>query len=129
MSTIEQFESLVRKMNAYNEAVSVLYWDLRTGAPKKSVAGRSEVIGLLSTEVFKMSVSEEMGNYLDSLKNEKASLSLPLQKTIEDVQEDFELQKEFHLKNIKLMSSFVQKQNLSGKKHARKMISIYFNLI
>lgn len=93
MSTIEQFESLVRKMNAYNEAVSVLYWDLRTGAPKKSVAGRSEVIGLLSTEVFKMSVSEEMGNYLDSLKNEKASLSLPLQKTIEDVQEDFELQK------------------------------------
>lgn len=35
MSTIEKFEALVRKMNAYEEATSVMYWDLRTGAPKK----------------------------------------------------------------------------------------------
>ncbi len=91
MSTIENFEAFVRKMNAYEEASSVMYWDLRTGAPKKSVAGRSDVIGLLSTEAFKMSVSEEMEDYIKTLPKEK--LSLPLKKTLEQVAEDFELQK------------------------------------
>lgn len=91
MSTIEKFEALVRKMNAYEEATSVMYWDLRTGAPKKSVAGRSEVIGLLSTEIFKMSTSKEMENYIVELQNE--TLTPALQKTLEEVQEDFELQK------------------------------------
>lgn len=91
MSTIENFEAFVRKMNAYEEASSVMYWDLRTGAPKKSVAGRSEVIGLLSTEAFKMSVSEEMDHYIKTLP--KDELSMPLKKTLEDVQEEFELQK------------------------------------
>lgn len=93
MSTVEKFEALVRKMNAYEEATSVMYWDLRTGAPKKSVAGRSEVLGLLSTEVFKMSTSKEMENYITELQKEKDTLPLALQKTLEEVQEDFELQK------------------------------------
>lgn len=101
MSTIEKFEALVRKINAYNEATSVLYWDLRTGAPKKSVAGRSEVIGLLSTEAFKMSVSEEMEQSIHALQNEKESLSLPLQKTLEEVQEEFELQKKIPAEEYK----------------------------
>lgn len=93
MSTIEKFEALIRKMNAYEEATSVMYWDLRTGAPKKSVAGRSEVLGLLSTEVFKMSTSEEMESYIRDLQKDQTSLTPALQKTLEDVQEDFKLQK------------------------------------
>lgn len=52
------------RMRSYSEAVGVMYWDLRTGAPKKGVAVRAEAIGLLSTEAFKMSVSDEMASYL-----------------------------------------------------------------
>lgn len=62
---LDGFKQLVRKMNHYNEAVGLMYWDLRTGAPRKGVEQRSEVIGELSTEVFRMSVSDEMGRYLD----------------------------------------------------------------
>lgn len=29
------FLELVKKMTSYNEAIGVMYWDLRTGAPKK----------------------------------------------------------------------------------------------
>lgn len=62
---LDGFKQLVRKINHYNEAVGLMYWDLRTGAPRKGVEQRSEVIGELSTEVFRMSVSDEMGCYLD----------------------------------------------------------------
>ena len=48
-----------------------MYWDLRTGAPKKGVDGRSEVIGLLSSEVYKMETSKEMESFLNQLLNGK----------------------------------------------------------
>ena len=60
----EGYLSLVKKMGQYEEALCLLNWDLRTGSPKKGVERRSEVIGLLSTESFKLSVSEEMEGYL-----------------------------------------------------------------
>ena len=41
----EAFLDYVKKISAYNEALSVIYWDLRTGAPKKGAEQRSEVIG------------------------------------------------------------------------------------
>lgn len=62
-----QFQDRVRKINQYEEAAGLLYWDLRTGAPKKSVAWRSEVLGMLSAESFHMLVSPEMGELLDVL--------------------------------------------------------------
>lgn len=63
----QSFTSLVKKMSSYGEAISLMFWDLRTGAPKKGVEQRSETIGTLSSEVFNMSVSEEMGEYLQAL--------------------------------------------------------------
>ena len=38
MTIKEQFTALIQKINAYEEATSVMYWDLRTGAPKKGWA-------------------------------------------------------------------------------------------
>lgn len=61
------FRSYVKKMKSYGEALDVMYWDLRTGAPKKGVETRSEAIGELSADVFNMSVSEEMERYLNAL--------------------------------------------------------------
>ncbi len=63
----QEFLDYVKKMGAYKEALGLIYWDLRTGAPKKGMGQRSEVIGLLSSEVFKMSTSEEMAAYIANL--------------------------------------------------------------
>lgn len=65
--TLNDFRDLVKKIKSYEEALSVMYWDLRTGAPRKGVETRSEVIGVLSTEMFKLSISSEMGSYLEKL--------------------------------------------------------------
>jgi carboxypeptidase Taq len=64
---LDSFKRLVRKMKQYEEAVGLIYWDMRTGAPKKGLNIRSEVVGELSTELFRMSISEEMGAYLQIL--------------------------------------------------------------
>jgi carboxypeptidase Taq len=64
---LEAFKAYVRKMKQYEEAIGLIYWDMRTGAPKKGIGTRSEVVGELSTEVFRMSTSDEMGGYLEHL--------------------------------------------------------------
>jgi carboxypeptidase Taq len=64
---VSEFRLLVKKIKSYEEALGVMYWDLRTGAPKKGVAARSEVIGMMSTEMFKLSVSDEMGAFVNEL--------------------------------------------------------------
>ncbi|GIP32567.1 carboxypeptidase M32 [Paenibacillus sp. J2TS4] len=64
---LEEFHKLIKKMNAYEEAIGLMHWDLRTGAPKKAVEGRSEVIGQLSGEMFRLSISDEMGAMLHEL--------------------------------------------------------------
>ncbi len=58
------FLELVKRIKYYNDALSVLFWDLRTGAPRKGVPQRAEVIGMLSEEAFKLSTSAEMEKYL-----------------------------------------------------------------
>lgn len=70
-TTAQQFNDYVKRMKQLNEAVGVLAWDLRTGAPKNGVGQRAEVIGMLSGDVFKMSISEEMGKMLSELTEEE----------------------------------------------------------
>lgn len=67
---ISGLRALVKKIKSYEEAVGLIYWDMRTGLPKKGVEGRSEVVGVLSGEMFRLSVSDEMGGYLDYLDRE-----------------------------------------------------------
>jgi carboxypeptidase Taq len=51
----------------FNEVIALAEWDMRTGAPKKGIEQRSEVVGTLSEEVFKCSVSDTMKHYIDVL--------------------------------------------------------------
>lgn len=67
----KDFLTYIKKMQAYEEAINVMYWDMRTGAPKKGIEQRSEVIGMLSTEAFQMLVSEQMNEYLTTLAKEE----------------------------------------------------------
>lgn len=74
ISQLEQeFIYYTKKIKGYHEAIGLMFWDLRTGAPKKGVDQRGEVIGMLSTDAFEMSVSEQMASYLQQLANENLS--------------------------------------------------------
>ncbi|MDF2592766.1 MAG: Carboxypeptidase Taq [Clostridia bacterium] len=73
---LQHFQELVHKIKYYNEALSVIFWDLRTGAPKKGVPSRAKVIGMLSTESFKLSTSEEMEDCLHYFEQEENNSKL-----------------------------------------------------
>lgn len=91
--TIEkEFLEYVRKMSAYQEALAIIYWDLRTGAPKGGVDQRSQVIGVLSSEVFKMSTSEAMASYISILSSEE-DVSELAKKAIETCKKEYERNK------------------------------------
>lgn len=110
----KEFLEYVKKMSSYNEALALIYWDLRTGAPKKGAGQRSEVIGMLSSEVFKMSVSEEMAAYIANLKGK--NISNISKRTLEECHKNYERNKKIRLKSIKNTLSFNQMLKLFGNK-------------
>jgi carboxypeptidase Taq len=95
----KEFLEYVKKMSSYNEALALIYWDLRTGAPKKGTGQRSEVIGMLSSEVFKMSVSEEMAAYIANLKGK--DISSISKKTLEECNKNYERNKKIPAEEYK----------------------------
>ncbi|HET7657236.1 MAG TPA: carboxypeptidase M32 [Bacillales bacterium] len=90
--TVKELESsfldYLKKMGAYKEAVGLIYWDLRTGAPRKGVNQRSEVVGQLSEDLFQMSVSDEMRDYIEKLSG--AEVSELTSKSLEECQKEYD---------------------------------------
>ncbi len=119
----KSFTSFVKKMSSYNEAISLMYWDLRTGAPKKGVEQRSETIGTLSTEVFNMSVSAEMGEYLQILSTQEAQgeLSEITKKLVEECKTEYDKNKKIPAEEYKqfvILTSKAESVWEEAKEHA-----------
>ncbi|TAA72269.1 carboxypeptidase M32 [Planococcus salinarum] len=93
MSIEKQFTDHMKKLKAYNEAVSLLYWDLRTGAPKKGVDLRSETIGTISSDIFIMSTSDEFGDLIAALEEKKEQLDPVIQRSVEEARKQYDLSK------------------------------------
>ncbi|WP_341201529.1 carboxypeptidase M32 [Planomicrobium okeanokoites] len=93
MSLETQFTDHMKKLKAYNEAVSLLYWDLRTGAPKKGVDLRSETIGVISSDIFIMSTSDEFGELITSLEAKKEELDPVMLRSVEEARKQYDLSK------------------------------------
>lgn len=95
------FMEYVKKMESFNEALQLIYWDLRTGAPKKGVKQRSQVIGMLSNEYFQMSISEEMAAFIANLSGKKSELPELVQKTLEECKKIYDRNKKIPPKEYK----------------------------
>lgn len=89
---LEEFRKYVRKIQSYGEALGLMYWDLRTGAPRKGVEVRSEVIGELSGEMFKLQTSDELGEYITYLTAPAVfdTLDEVNQKIVKEVQKEYD---------------------------------------
>lgn len=87
-----EFMNYVKRMTAYNEALSLIYWDMRTGAPRQGIEQRSEVVGVLSSEVFRMSTSEEMAAFIAIMtkKEINSNLSPITKKTAQHCKKEYD---------------------------------------
>lgn len=64
---VTAFREYVKKMVSFNQALAILHWDMRVKAPRKGMDARSELIGVLSGEHFKLSTSPELEEFLNEL--------------------------------------------------------------
>ncbi|AZV44074.1 carboxypeptidase M32 [Peribacillus asahii] len=116
-----EFLEYIKKIAAYHEALSVIYWDLRTGAPKKGVEQRSEVIGMLSSEVFKMGTSKEMAHFIATLsaKDNQAQLSEVTKRMVEECKKNYERNKKIPMDEYKEFV-ILQSKSTSAWEEARE---------
>ncbi len=65
--TLKKFKEYYKRMKQYEQAGTMLAWDMQTASPKDSVDSKIESLGFFSTEKFKLSTSEEYGQILSEL--------------------------------------------------------------
>ncbi|QHZ47373.1 carboxypeptidase M32 [Bacillus sp. NSP9.1] len=87
----KEFLDTLKKISQYEQAINVMYWDMRTGAPKKGEEHRAEAIGQLSADVFQMKTSKRMKELLDQLWAQKNSLPFDTQKAVEEAKKEYDL--------------------------------------
>ena len=92
---VTTFHEYVKKMVSFNQALSILHWDMRVKAPRKGMDARSELIGVLSGEHFKLATSPELEEHLQALSEPDtyASLDSVTRKIVDEVKKDFERSK------------------------------------
>ena len=65
--TLDQFKEYLNKIRQYNQATSLLYWDLQTIAPKKGIESKLNTLSFFSTEAFRLNTAPEYGRMLEEL--------------------------------------------------------------
>ena len=71
----QQLSDFQSKMSAYNHAMSVIYYDAATVAPKGTAQNRAHTLAILSEENYKLSTGEETVALLEYLDENKSELS------------------------------------------------------
>ena len=69
-----KLKQLQEKMAAYGHALSLLYYDGVTSAPKGTAGNRGQTMGVLSEELYQLSTGEDTVSLLEYLDEHKAEL-------------------------------------------------------
>ncbi|SDJ68186.1 carboxypeptidase M32 [Sediminibacillus albus] len=82
-----EFRGLLKERQAYEEALALIQWDLRTKIPAKGADQRSEVIGFLSQKSYQLSTSDRMKHYIDTLKSRPSNENI--KRSLEECEEEY----------------------------------------
>lgn len=65
--TIDNLKQYLEKMDQYEHVMTLLNWDMETTMPKLGFEGHSKALTYFSTELFRLSTTEELGDMLEEL--------------------------------------------------------------
>lgn len=86
---ISEVKSYISEISKLNEAISLIYWDIRTSMPPKAGETRSSVISYLSGEVFKKSTSTKVGEFIKELKVYKDQMNKVQLRMLEELEKEY----------------------------------------
>ena len=69
MNKLEKFKNYLNKINQYEQASTILQWDMQTCMPSNGGDTNTEVLTMLSSKDFELSISDDMKDLLDALIN------------------------------------------------------------
>lgn len=62
---IKKVKSHISKIEELNKLQALAYWDMKISMPKKALEQRSNTLGYLSGEIFKLSTGDEVKEFID----------------------------------------------------------------
>ncbi|WP_300384679.1 carboxypeptidase M32 [Clostridium sp.] len=72
---INELKEYIGKYEKLNQAIALIYWDMRTNMPSKAGEGRAKVLEYLSEESFKIITSDKIKTFIEDLSKEKDNLN------------------------------------------------------
>jgi len=87
---ISKLDLLQRKQQAFGHAMGLISYDGATVAPKGTSANRTETLGILSEEMYKLSTGEETITLLDELHARKDELDYTHRRIVEVMHKEIE---------------------------------------
>jgi len=69
--SLNDFKDHLKKIEYLKSTIALLHWDLVVKAPEKSVDYRSDMLGYLSSEEYKLTTGEAMKGFLDVFSTSK----------------------------------------------------------
>ena len=107
MNKLNEFKAYINKINQYDQAANILQWDMQTCMPNNGGDTNTDILTMLSSKSFELSISDEMKHFLDNLTNPKIfnSLDTISKKMISECKKQYD-----DNKNIppKLYSKYIQ---------------------
>ncbi len=76
MNKLNEFKAYINKINQYEKAANILQWDMQTCMPSNGGDTNTEILTMLSSKAFELSVSDEMKSFLEYLTNPSVFNSL-----------------------------------------------------
>ena len=61
---LEEFAEYLKKINHYNTAGNLMYWDMTTGMPEAMAETRAETLSFFQTEVHNLNVSPKIEEFI-----------------------------------------------------------------
>lgn len=89
---LKELKEIITKIEYLKSAVNVLYWDARVYTPKKGISYRSDVLGYLSSELYKLKTSETIKNLIKYFSN-ITQLDDVTKATIENLKKEYDMTK------------------------------------
>lgn len=88
----DEFLEYYKEIKKYEETGNIISWELHTESPEKAVDNLVELQSFYGSKSFEMSISERMGNYLNSLSSDDEMRSMPeeWQLSVKKLKEEYE---------------------------------------
>ena len=111
-TTLEKFKNYLDEIQQYFHVNTLLYWDMRTTAPKLGLEANSDAIAYFSTKEFALKTSEELGKMLNALSQpeEFSKLDDTMKFVVTKMKKDYEREKRIP---ADFYEEFVRAQNAS----------------